>query len=126
RQHHLRGELPGAGRSLRGHRWSVLDELHVRAAHGGPEREQVSVPERIPGVDIVGELLGRYRAGDPVSRATQRHRVAVVGAGYWGPNLIRNFLGSADWDLVAVCDLDETRARRVLGHRTAVDVEISV
>lgn len=61
-----------------------------------------------------------------MSRATQRHRVAVVGAGYWGPNLIRNFLGSADWDLVAVCDLDETRARRVLGHRTAVDVETSV
>ena len=38
-------------------------------------------------------------------------RVGVVGAGYWGPNLVRNFRGSPDWDLVAVCDLDEARAR---------------
>lgn len=53
-------------------------------------------------------------------------RVAVIGAGYWGPNLIRNFLASPDWDLVAVCDLDEARARRVIGNRTAVDVETSV
>ena len=33
-------------------------------------------------------------------------RIAVVGAGYWGPNLVRNFQASPDWDLVAVCDLD--------------------
>ncbi len=30
-------------------------------------------------------------------------RAAVVGAGYWGPNLVRNFRGSPHWDLVAVC-----------------------
>ena len=38
--------------------------------------------------------------------------VAVIGAGYWGPNLIRNFRGSNDWDLRAVCDLDTARAER--------------
>ncbi len=45
------------------------------------------------------------------------HRLgaAVVGAGYWGPNLVRNFKSSDDWDLVAVCDLDEERARRCAG-----------
>jgi predicted dehydrogenase len=48
-------------------------------------------------------------------------RVAVVGAGYWGPNLIRNFLASEDWHLVAVCDLDVDRARTVVGR--AGDVE---
>src|SRR4051794_2758596 len=46
--------------------------------------------------------------------------VAVVGAGYWGPNLVRNFLTSPDWDLVAVCDLDVERARRVVGGRSDV------
>lgn len=39
--------------------------------------------------------------------------VAVVGAGYWGPNLARNFRVSADWNLAAICDLDLVRARRV-------------
>ena len=53
-------------------------------------------------------------------------RVAVIGAGYWGPNLARNFRGSADWDLVAVCDLDEAKARRVVGDRSTVDVETSL
>jgi predicted dehydrogenase len=48
--------------------------------------------------------------------------IAVVGAGYWGPNLIRNFRSSPDWDLVAVCDLDETRARKAIGPRSTVEV----
>jgi predicted dehydrogenase len=52
--------------------------------------------------------------------------IAVVGAGYWGPNLIRNFGTSAQWDLVAVCDLDEQRARRVIGPRSTVAVETSL
>jgi predicted dehydrogenase len=39
--------------------------------------------------------------------------IAVVGAGYWGPNLARNFRSGADWNLAAVCDLDLDRARRV-------------
>jgi predicted dehydrogenase len=54
------------------------------------------------------------------------HAIAVIGAGYWGPNLVRNFRTSTDWDLVAVCDLDEDRARRVVGSRSTVDVETSV
>ncbi|AZN29013.1 Gfo/Idh/MocA family oxidoreductase [Flaviflexus salsibiostraticola] len=37
-------------------------------------------------------------------------RVAVIGAGYWGPNLARNFAASPDWDLVAICDRDRARA----------------
>jgi predicted dehydrogenase len=57
---------------------------------------------------------------------SQPLRAAVIGAGYWGPNLVRNFRGSADWDLVAVCDLDESRARRVIGPRSTVDIETSI
>ena len=48
--------------------------------------------------------------------------IAVVGAGYWGPNLIRNFSRAPGWDLRWVCDLDEDRARRVLGRRSTVGV----
>ena len=31
--------------------------------------------------------------------------VAIVGTGYWGPNLFRNFLGSESAELRWVCDL---------------------
>ena len=36
-------------------------------------------------------------------------RVAVVGAGYWGPNLIRNMFQIPSADLRVVCDVDPTR-----------------
>lgn len=46
-------------------------------------------------------------------------RVAVVGAGYWGPNLIRNFAACPGSRLVAVCDRDAARLGKVLaGHST--------
>jgi len=35
--------------------------------------------------------------------------VGVVGCGYWGPNLIRNFRNQPDCKLRAVCDLSEER-----------------
>jgi predicted dehydrogenase len=31
-------------------------------------------------------------------------QVAVIGCGYWGPNLIRNFLSCPSTELIAVCD----------------------
>ena len=57
---------------------------------------------------------------------SERRTVAVIGAGYWGPNLVRNFRNSPDWDLVAVCDLDAERAARVIGSRSTIEVETSV
>jgi predicted dehydrogenase len=35
--------------------------------------------------------------------------VGVVGCGYWGPNLIRNFRALGDCKLKMICDLDEKR-----------------
>ncbi|OMH23851.1 oxidoreductase [Tersicoccus phoenicis] len=51
--------------------------------------------------------------GGVTTRTGEPLRVAVVGAGYWGPNLARNFHGSTDWELVAVVDADLKRARRL-------------
>lgn len=39
--------------------------------------------------------------------------VAVVGCGYWGPNLIRNFSACPRTKLVAVCDQDPARLERM-------------
>lgn len=36
-------------------------------------------------------------------------RLAVIGCGYWGPNLIRNFVAIPDCDLVGVADLRPER-----------------
>ena len=52
--------------------------------------------------------------------------VAVVGAGYWGPNLIRNFQQSADFRLHWLCDVQEDRARKVLGSYSTVRTTASL
>jgi predicted dehydrogenase len=46
--------------------------------------------------------------------------MAVIGAGYWGPNLVRNAMATASIDLRWLCDLDEDRARAVLGRYSTV------
>ena len=46
--------------------------------------------------------------------------LAVVGAGYWGPNLVRNAMATSSFRLRWLCDLDEERARRVLGPYSTV------
>ena len=40
-------------------------------------------------------------------------KAAVIGAGYWGPNLIRNFLAQDAIDGVIACDLDEGRLAKM-------------
>src|SRR5882672_5546349 len=40
-------------------------------------------------------------------------RIGVIGYGYWGPNLVRNFMGAQGSAVVAVCDLREERLSRL-------------
>ncbi|MCX6498339.1 MAG: Gfo/Idh/MocA family oxidoreductase [Arthrobacter sp.] len=40
-------------------------------------------------------------------------RAAVVGAGYWGPNLARNFKSGPDWELAGIVDRDLGRAAKL-------------
>ncbi len=39
--------------------------------------------------------------------------VAVVGAGYWGPNLVRNFHASQAWTVAAIVDSDRARLESI-------------
>jgi predicted dehydrogenase len=48
--------------------------------------------------------------------------VAIVGAGYWGPNLLRNFMNHRGVDVRWMCDLDTERARAVVGRYSRIDV----
>jgi predicted dehydrogenase len=36
-------------------------------------------------------------------------KIGVIGCGYWGPNLIRNFAENENAELIWLCDLDENR-----------------
>ena len=49
-------------------------------------------------------------------------KLAVIGYGYWGPNIVRNFLGHQDCQVVAVCDKNPASLARVLGRHAGVRV----
>jgi predicted dehydrogenase len=44
---------------------------------------------------------------------SEQVRIGVVGLGYWGPNLARNFSQLPEADLVWCCDADDARRERV-------------
>jgi len=52
--------------------------------------------------------------------------IAVVGAGYWGPNLVRNAQATPGLRLEYLCDLDERRARAVIGEYSTVRTSASL
>jgi predicted dehydrogenase len=72
-------------------------------------RDKVSIES-----EQVRESAGAAIAAMPVG-------IAVVGAGYWGPNLVRNAVQSPATRLVAVCDSDLSRARILAGSLVDVD-----
>jgi predicted dehydrogenase len=51
--------------------------------------------------------------------------LAVIGAGYWGPNLVRTAIATPALRLEWLCDLDEKRATAVLGRYTTVKAAAS-
>jgi predicted dehydrogenase len=66
--------------------------------------------------------LERIGAGrEPAGTDPEPIGVAVIGAGYWGPNLVRNFQASPSFRLWTLCDIDVQRARRVLGRYSTVE-----
>lgn len=54
---------------------------------------------------------------------TPKTTVAVVGCGYWGPNLIRNFRSLPDCRLKVMCDLNRQRLKHL--HQLYPEVELS-
>ena len=51
-------------------------------------------------------------------------KVGVIGCGYWGPNLIRNFTQLSRSDVIRVADLDETRLKYIQGLYPMVETTI--
>jgi predicted dehydrogenase len=71
--------------------------------------------------------LRRFPGSAPDLTPTAPVRVAVVGLGYWGPNLVRNLQAHPAADIVAVCDRREDACeaigRRFPAVRTSGDLD---
>lgn len=48
---------------------------------------------------------------------TGQLKVGIVGLGYWGPNLVRNFSANERCKLSAICDLDKKRLEKIGAHQ---------
>jgi len=67
----------------------------------------------------------RYRRtiGEPSAQlAVEPVRVGVIGYGYWGPNLVRNFAESPATEVIAVSDLNEQRLDQARGRHPGIAV----
>jgi predicted dehydrogenase len=51
-----------------------------------------------------------------------KRSIAVIGCGYWGPKLVRNFHASELWDLRYVCDRDPSQLARIKAEYPSVEV----
>jgi predicted dehydrogenase len=61
----------------------------------------------------------RVENGNPIG-------IAVVGGGYWGPNLVRNAQQTPGLRLQYLCDLNAERAQAVLGNYSTVAISTSL
>ena len=53
---------------------------------------------------------------------TNKIKIGLVGVGYWGKNLLRNFQSSAATELVAICESDSSKARTLATQHDKVQV----
>ncbi len=49
-------------------------------------------------------------------------RMAVIGYGYWGPNIVRNFNNTDSIRVVSICELDPVALRRVEKHHPCLNL----
>jgi predicted dehydrogenase len=59
------------------------------------------------------QLLQIYQLLPGCMFMSEKTSVGIVGCGYWGPNLVRNFFEHPDVDLKYVCDLSPGRLARI-------------
>jgi predicted dehydrogenase len=84
----------------------------------GNDRELV---QRAPAVPVTGHA-GLLAHAEPRVSANLL-RVGVIGYGYWGPNIVRNFHGLENAQVVTVCDKSPAALKRV--SRTYPGLELT-
>lgn len=48
--------------------------------------------------------------------------IGIIGYGYWGPNLLRNFMNISDCNITAICDLRDERMASIKRNYPAIKV----
>lgn len=64
----------------------------------------------------------RQALDDSLRDAEESLHIAVVGCGYWGPNLVRNLLENRLTRQVTVCDLDPAKVARAVQRYPGIQV----
>jgi len=49
-------------------------------------------------------------------------KVAIIGLGYWGPNLLRNFYQHPEVEVKAICDLDSSKVEKMKNKYKEIDI----
>jgi predicted dehydrogenase len=94
----VNADSPHAGQEIT----NALDAGYAIALISGDGHEQIifgKTPAANLDADPAGERSSRLAGEQPLG-------VALVGYGYWGPNLARNVSQCAEFSLEALCDLD--------------------
>ncbi len=50
------------------------------------------------------------------------YSIAVIGFGYWGPNIVRNFYNHPECEIKYICDLDENARKRAAEQYSSVEI----
>jgi len=58
-----------------------------------------------------------------MSLTPERCTIAVVGCGYWGPNLVRNLYETRECQQIYCCDLDRSRLEKIKERYPSVGIE---
>ena len=43
----------------------------------------------------------------------QKYKVALIGSGWWGTNILREAIKSGECQIVALCDVDERQVKKM-------------
>src|SRR5437763_11093328 len=94
------------------------------------KRPRFSMSDLMPLSDVLAPAAISQPSTCPADRAFARGadvvRVGVIGFGYWGPNVVRNFHGLDQFQVAAVCDRSESALRRAARSYPGVQMTTAV
>jgi len=75
-----------------------------------------------PIAGLLRRKTDRLPYAEPPKRPAELLRVAVIGYGYWGPNIVRNFQNVDCCEIATVCDKNTSALRRVRRAYPAIEL----
>jgi predicted dehydrogenase len=89
----------------------LLNIKGLRNAHRLPQC--AGLADALPSIREDSRFAGVF-ASNPAPRGKSLIRIGMIGVGYWGPNLIRNFSDLDDAQVVGCSDLSQERLSKIV------------